>query len=34
MMAWALFDEKTSTIYIQGVKIKLVPRYIDTPLKS
>ena len=26
-------DHKTSTIYIQGVKIKLVPRYFDTPLK-
>ena len=33
MIALALIDHKTSTIYIQGVKTKLVPRYFDTPLK-
>ena len=32
MIAKALIDHKTSTINIQGVKIKLVPRYFDTPL--
>ena len=33
MIAYALIDHNTSTIYIQGVKIILVPRYFDTPLK-
>ena len=34
MIAKALIDHKTSTIDIQGVKMKLVPRYFDTPLKN
>ena len=33
MIAKTLIDYKTSTIYIQGVKIKLVPTNFDAPIK-